>query len=218
MKAYTILNAVNREVGKKSITKKLLKSGFVPAVIYIKGGDNACISLSSKEVVSVVNDPSALTRIYEVKLEGKSYNCIIKEVQFNPVKDTPRSIDFMEVKEGDIVKVKVPIRILNKDICPGVKNGGDVYRLTYSVELKCKVEKIPYAIEIDVKDCNVGAKFFLRDIKLPEDCQMIKDIILIRVAGKRVIKETEIENATEATATETTAENATANATATAEK
>ena len=83
MKAYTTLNAVKREIGKKSIIKNLLKDGLIPAIIYLKGKDNSCISLLNKEVTSIINDPSALTRIYEVKLDGTSYNCIIKEIQFN---------------------------------------------------------------------------------------------------------------------------------------
>ena len=48
----------------------------------------------------------------------------------------------MEVKKGDVVKVNVPIRVMNKEICPGVKNGGDVYLLSYNVDLKCEIENI----------------------------------------------------------------------------
>ena len=215
MKPYATLNLEKREIGKKSIIKKLLSNNLVPGVIYLKGGENVCVSMTSKEMSAIVNDPSAMTRIYEVSVDGKKKMCILKEVQFNPALDLPRSFDLMEVEKGDVVKVNVPVRVLNKEICPGVKNGGDVYVLTYNVDLKCEVENIPYAIEIDVKNCDMGQKFFLSDIELPKGCKMINDIILLRIAGRRVIKEaatTEETATTEATATATPT--ATADATA----
>ena len=202
MKPYNSFEVETREIGKKSIVKSLLKNNIIPGVIYSKKGDNINIKTTAKQLNSIISDPSAFTRIYELKVNNKSMMCVLKEVQFNPAMDLPMHIDFKEVSNGDKVLVKVPIKIINKEICPGVKNGGDIYKLTYNVLLKCEVEKIPYAIEIDVKNSEMGDKFFLSDIKLPEGCNMVKDIILIRLAGRRVIKEVETgsESGTDTTA------------------
>ena len=202
MKPYNSFEVETREIGKKSIVKSLLKNNIIPGVIYSKKGDNINIKTTAKQLNSIISDPSAFTRIYELKVNNKSMMCVLKEVQFNPAMDLPMHIDFKEVSSGDKVLVKVPIKIINKEICPGVKNGGDIYKLTYNVLLKCEVEKIPYAIEIDVKNSEMGDKFFLSDIKLPEGCNMVKDIILIRLAGRRVIKEVETgsESGTDTTA------------------
>ena len=219
MKPYLVLDAELRQKGKKSLMKKIAKSGLTAGVIYVKDGDNLCISLSAKQTNMIVSDPSAMTRIYEINVDGKKFFCVLKEVQFNPANDLPRHIDFQEVKSGDKVVVNVPVRVINKDICPGVKNGGDVYVLSYNVALKCNVENIPYAIEVDVKDSNMGEKFFLSNVKIPEGCSIIKDVILIRIAGRRVIKDVAKEEtadasttadatASSADATTTTAENA----------
>lgn len=189
MKTYSTLILNERNTGKKSMTKKMLKNNVVPGIIYLKDGKNLNVSVDFKQINSVIGDPSGLTRIYEVKVGGKTMACMLKEVQFNPVFDSPRHFDLMEVKDGDVVKVDVPVRIMNKDVCPGVKNGGDVYVLSYNVKLKCKVECIPYAVEVDVKTSNMGDKFFLKDVSIPEGCSIIKNVILARIAGKRVIKE-----------------------------
>ena len=198
MKPYLVLDAELRQKGKKSLMKKIAKSGLTAGVIYVKDGDNLCISLSAKQTNMIVSDPSAMTRIYEINVDGKKFFCVLKEVQFNPANDLPRHIDFQEVKSGDKVVVNVPVRVINKDICPGVKNGGDVYVLSYNVALKCNVENIPYAIEVDVKDSNMGEKFFLSNVKIPEGCSIIKDVILIRIAGRRVIKDVAKEETTDA--------------------
>ena len=212
MKPYLVLDAELRQTGKKSLIKKISKSGLTAGVIYIKNGENLCISMSAKQMNLIVNDPSAMTRIYEINVDGKKISCVLKEVQFNPANDLPRHIDFQEVEKGDKVIVNVPVRVINKDICPGIKNGGDVYVLSYNVALKCDVENIPYAIEVDVKDSNMGEKFFLSNVKIPEGCSIIKDVILIRIAGRRVIKDVAKEEATDASAT-TDATTTTANAT-----
>ena len=201
MKPYLVLDAELRQTGKKSLIKKISKSGLTAGVIYIKNGENLCISMSAKQMNLIVNDPSAMTRIYEINVDGKKISCVLKEVQFNPANDLPRHIDFQEVEKGDKVIVNVPVRVINKDICPGVKNGGDVYVLSYNVTLKCNVENIQYAIEVDVKDSNMGEKFFLSNVKIPEGCSIIKDVILIRIAGRRVIKDVAKEEATDASAT-----------------
>ena len=198
MKPYLVLDAELRQKGKKSLMKKIAKSGLTAGVIYVKDEDNLCISLSAKQTNMIVSDPSAMTRIYEINVDGKKFFCVLKEVQFNPANDLPRHIDFQEVKSGDKVVVNVPVRVINKDICPGVKNGGDVYVLSYNVTLKCNVENIPYAIEVDVKDSNMGEKFFLSNVKIPEGCSIIKDVILIRIAGRRVIKDVAKEETTDA--------------------
>ena len=201
MKPYLVLDAELRQTGKKSLIKKISKSGLTAGVIYIKNGENLCISMSAKQMNLIVNDPSAMTRIYEINVDGKKISCVLKEVQFNPANDLPRHVDFQEVEKGDKVIVNVPVRVINKDICPGVKNGGDVYVLSYNVALKCDVENIPYAIEVDVKDSNMGEKFFLSNVKIPEGCSIIKDVILIRIAGRRVIKDVAKEETTDASAT-----------------
>ena len=201
MEVYKTIIVKSREVGKKSLVKTLIKSGIIPGVVYLKNKESSCISVSNKDMIAITNDSSAMARLYNIELDGKNILCILKDVQFNPANDTVRSVDFMEVKKDDIVNVNIPIRVMNKEICPGVKSGGDVYLLSYNVNLKCKVENIPYAIEIDVKDCQIGTKFFLSDIKLPEGCKMINDTILLRVAGKRVIKEIEDTTTADSTAT-----------------
>ena len=216
MSSYKELTANTREVGKKSLLKTLIKGGFIPAVIYIKGNNSIPVSFKKVDMDAIVDDPSAMTRLYDVNLEGKKMTCLLKEVQFNPANDTIRSADFMEVHKGDIVKVNIPIRVLNKDICPGVKNGGDIYLLSYNVDLKCNVDKIPYAIEIDVKNCNMGKKFFLSDIDLPSGCKLINDVILLRIAGKRTIKEEVVSESSAQTSTGTS-EPATSSGTTTQE-
>ena len=79
MKPYLVLDAELRQKGKKSLMKKIAKSGLTAGVIYVKDGDNLCISLSAKQTNMIVSDPSAMTRVYEINVDGKKFFCVLKE-------------------------------------------------------------------------------------------------------------------------------------------
>jgi len=186
---FATITVHDRDKTRASVLSALRNSKKVPGIVYLKNKTNLPISVDSIHFEKLIEDPSCFTRIFELKHNDKAIFCILKDVVFHAITDKVSHFDFMEVKAGDIIKVKVPVRVLNKDKCPGVKTGGDIYILSYNVPLKCKVEAIPVAIDIDVEKSEIGDKFFLSDIKLPKECTMMENIILVRVAGKRVIKD-----------------------------
>src|SRR5574344_1075181 len=113
MNIFKSMDANIRETGKKSIVSELLNNNHVPGVIYLKGAENLSISITLGDATAMANDPSAKTRLYEINVDGKKIVCILKDMQFNPVVDLPRSFDLQEVKSGDVAKVNIPVRILN---------------------------------------------------------------------------------------------------------
>lgn len=186
---YSSLSAENRILSTKNHIKTLRKSGSVPGVIYLKNSTCLNISVNLVSFQKLINDPSCFTRIFELKVNDKNIFCLLKDVQFDVMLDIPSHFDFMEITKNDIVKIKVPVKIINKDKCPGVRTGGDVYVLSYNTTIKCPIEHIPASLDIDVATSQIGTKFRLSDITLPKGCSMINNVVLARVTGKRVIKE-----------------------------
>jgi large subunit ribosomal protein L25 len=203
---FATITVHDRDVTKASVLSALRNLKKIPGIVYLKNKTNLPISVDSVHFEKLTEDPSFFTRIFELKYNEKQIFCIVKDVAFHPISGAVAHFDFMEVRAGDIIKVKVPIRVLNKDKCPGIKTGGDVYVLNYNVTLKCKVEAIPVAIDIDVEKSEIGDKFFLSDIKLPDHCTMIDDVILARIAGKRVIKDIAETQSAESAATDSSKE------------
>ena len=54
---------------------------------------------------------------------------------------------FMRVQENTKVTVEVSVDFLNKEKCPGIKQGGVLNLVRRFVELTCKANKIPEKIE-----------------------------------------------------------------------
>jgi large subunit ribosomal protein L25 len=190
---FTSVTTQEREVDVNlSPLRKLSK---IPGIVYLKNTEKGlAIKIDSVVFDKLIGDPSVFTRVFEVNVhlsnsQHQTLFCILKDIQFDSRNDKAIHFDLMQVERGDKVKVSVPIRIVNKELCPGIKAGGDVYILTYNVKLKCSVEDIPTSIDIDVSSSQIGAKFKLSQIQLPNGVKMLNDALLAKVSGRRVISE-----------------------------
>lgn len=197
LKSFQSIICHIRFIGKKSELTDMRKNGLVPGVIYLKNNTNLSIKVSLISLKNIIDtDSSCKTRIFELQIDDKSYFTVIKDVQFNVLNDQPYHIDFMEVSAKDKIKIDVPVKVINKNLCPGVKTGGDVYIVNYNIALKCPVTNIPDFIAIDVANATVGMKFKIKDLIIPEDAiPLDSNLLVARVSGKRVIAD--VEKATE---------------------
>ncbi|MCL4146136.1 UNVERIFIED_CONTAM: hypothetical protein GTU68_052832, partial [Idotea baltica] len=92
---------------------------------------------------------------------------IIKGVQQDYLKGLIEHVDFQQIEEKDVVKVRVPVEV--SGVPYGVKNQGGVITVAgREVILKCTSANIPNMIEVDVSDLKLGERIRTGDIKLSE--------------------------------------------------
>ena len=95
MKSITIEGQLRTESGKKA-TRQLRSQQQVPGVIY--GGANEInFSAPATAFKDIVYTPDFM--LADVKIDGKSYRCILKDIQFNKVTDLLTHVDFLELVE-----------------------------------------------------------------------------------------------------------------------
>ena len=114
-----------------------------------------------------------LTTLFEIDLDGKKQRAIPRDYQLDPVKDTPLHIDFLRLKEGQKIRVEVPVHVLNQDASPGVKRGGAVNIVEHSVSMMVPADAIPSSIDVDLKGIEINHSIHIKDLKLPEGCTPI---------------------------------------------
>ncbi|HEY1020983.1 MAG TPA: 50S ribosomal protein L25, partial [Flavisolibacter sp.] len=83
MKTITIEGQLRTEHGK-SATRQLRSQDLVPGVIY-GGAQEINFSAPAKAFKSLVYTPNF--QIAEVSVDGKTYRCILKDLQFDKVSD-----------------------------------------------------------------------------------------------------------------------------------
>src|SRR5690349_24283764 len=93
MKTITIEGQLRTEKGKKA-TRQLRSQELVPGVIY--GGEQEVnFVASAKALKPIVYTPEFMQA--EVQVDGKSYVCILKDLQFDKVSDQLLHVDFLEL-------------------------------------------------------------------------------------------------------------------------
>ncbi len=114
------LEGEKRELGKKGLNN-LRENLRVPSVLYgPKVKENVHFSVLESELEKILS--VSQTKLQELKVDGKVYKTLLKNVEFDPVSDRPLHADFYVLDDKTRVTLKVPIRL--KGTAKGVTDGG----------------------------------------------------------------------------------------------
>lgn len=156
----------------KEETKKVRRSGHIPAVIYKSGGGDALsFSISAPDIRSLVYTPKF--KLAEIALDGKTHKAIVKDIQFHPVTEEVLHLDFLEMVPGMRFKATVPLRFAGQ--APGVKAGGKFLPKMRQVSIMTTPEKVVDEVTADISTMELGSTIRVRDISLPEGVEIINN-------------------------------------------
>ncbi len=145
------INGVVRKETSKSELKALRAQGMVPGVIY-GHGENTNIAIDERELNKLLFTPDVFNVI--LKIDGKSYSTIMKEVQFHPVTDRAVHVDFMMVSEDKPITVSLPVTLTGTSI--GVQNGGRLSQPLRKLRVTGLLKDLPDSIEVDITGLKIG--------------------------------------------------------------
>jgi len=190
-----ILEANERKTGSKSGRKSLRKSGRVPGVFYSKNNNPIPIDVSEQEINPLVF--TGETHLIGLKVASKEFDCIIKDVQFDPVSDRILHFDLLGLKSGEKFDIEVPIVI--KGSAVGVKDGGILQHHLHKIEIECLPSNIPQHLEVDVTNLKIGDSIHVSDLKF-EDITILTQAstVVVAVNHPKIEKEPTPEEAAEA--------------------
>ena len=156
-----------RDLTGSANTRRLRRSGHVPAILYGHGKENVSLSLVSKQVQAAIEKREKL-----VQLEGAvTENALVKAVQWDALGSEVIHLDLTRVDENETVEVTVVIVV--KGTAPGLAAGGRVNRILRRTQITCPVMKIPSEIELNLSTLELNGSLTLADIELPEGTQLV---------------------------------------------
>ena len=165
--AIVSLEAARRADVGKGVARKLRAGGRVPAVYYGRGEDSIPLTISLKELESVIHSAEGSNVIVDLKVSGdkpKDRKALIREIQRDPVAGLILHLDLQHISLTERITVQVPIVLLGTPI--GVKDaGGILEHLLREVEVECLPTEIPSKLEVDVSGLAIGDSLHVRDIK-----------------------------------------------------
>ena len=188
------LKALKREKLTSGSNNKLRANGFIPAILYGGKDPNQNISVSKKELSTIINSDTFLSKVLEIELEGKKEKVIPRDVSYNVISEEPVHIDFMRIVSGKKIILEIPVKFINHPDSPGLKRGGVLNIVRRRVELKCPAENIPDEIVVDLTGTDIGTSIKISSVKLPESVMPTitdRDFVVATVAAPTIIKEPE---------------------------
>lgn len=185
MKKFQLKAEARPELGKKSL-KALRAEGRIPAVLNggkivelpykgtLKPGETL-VELKDKKNRGIITTEIAVKEddvrkliytpdIFEIDLElnGETRKAVMKDLQFQPVKDTVLHIDFLEVGKEKPIVMEVPVKI--EGHAEGVKAGGKLQVSMRKLKVKAIYDQIPERLVINVDNLGLGKSIQVGDL------------------------------------------------------
>ncbi len=165
-------------------SRRLLRSGRIPAVIYGKN-DPVHISLDSKEFSNRLkhfNESTLLT----ISLDKEKHTVLMKTFQENVMYAKILHVDFFEVTSGETLRTHVSL-ILHGNAA-GARLGGVLEQLAHDIEIECYPKDLPESMIIDISKLGLNESIHVSEIPVPSGVKILtaKDTV---VASVKSIKE-----------------------------
>jgi len=195
MKTITIEGQLRTDYGK-SATRQLRSQELVPGVIY-GGAQEINFSAPAKAFKNLVYTPNF--QLAEVTVDGKTYRCILKDLQFDKVSDALIHVDLLELVEDKKIVASVPLKFVG--IASGVRAGGRLVPKMKALKVKTYPKHLKEQIEVNVESLEIGENLRVQDVK-DENYEIINSprIPIVSVVTTRALRQEEAAAATPAKA------------------
>ena len=99
----------------------------------------------------------------EVNVDGKTYRCILKDLQFDKVNDQLIHVDLLELVEDKKVIATIPLKFTGAS--KGVKDGGKLITKMKSLKVKTFPKYLKEQIEVNVDNLELNGNIRVEDVK-----------------------------------------------------
>ena len=167
--AIHIINATSRKDEGKGASRRLRRSGQVPAIVYGANANPESIQLNHEKLWLIQQNEWFYASILDLDVDGKVQKVLLRDMQRHPYKQIVMHVDFQRIDENAPIRFKVPLHFVNQETSPAGKTSGVV--ITHErneIEIACLPKHLPEFIEIDLGQLKEGDIVHLSDLKLPK--------------------------------------------------
>ena len=158
MKTVSMSGSLRESVGKKDA--KLQRSeGKIPCVLY-GGKEQYKFVADEKSFHQIIFSPDSF--FIKLDLDGKIFNCILKDIQYHPVSDTILHADFIEFEMDKPLTMSVPIQFTGN--APGLIKGGQLVKKFRKLNVRALPSDMPEAIVIDISELDIEQKITIGEL------------------------------------------------------
>ncbi len=159
MKSVAI-NGQLREKTGKGAARTLRSEGNALGVIYGSNGETHFYAplLAFRDIVYTAD-----FKLANITVGDKTYNCILKDVQFDPISDKLIHADFLELNDDRRVIAELPVKLVGQ--AAGVKAGGRLEQKLKTLRVRTYPKHLQEAIELDITALELNGNMRVEDVK-----------------------------------------------------
>ncbi len=180
------ISAEKRELLGTRVSRRLRKSGKIPAVLARKGEDPLHLQVDAKEFALLVKKHARIINLAHPAGKDKVF---IKEVQYDHLDEHAIHVDFTRIAMDQLLTIEVPLILKGKPV--GVsEEGGVLDQYVKVLKIQCLPDAIPDQIEADVTALKKDVKFTVKDLPLPAGIKAAQDAdLLLAIVQEHKVEE-----------------------------
>jgi large subunit ribosomal protein L25 len=156
------IGAEKREALGTRVSRRLRKSGKIPAVLARKGEDPLHLLVDAKEFSQIVKKHARIINLTHPAGKDKVF---IKEVQYDHLDEHAIHVDFTRIAMDQLLTIEVPLLLKGKPT--GVsEEGGVLDQYVKVLKIQCLPDAIPDHVEVDVTSLKKDVKLTVKDLHL----------------------------------------------------
>jgi large subunit ribosomal protein L25 len=200
--ADNTLIAEERTVVGSRPAGRLRRAGKVPAVMYGLETDTIKVAVPARELNHILAGESGANTLITLRMDGDESLTLARQIQRHPTRGDLIHVDFIRVRRDVAVAAEVPVNLEGEP--EGVRDGGVLEQLVFTLSVEAKPEDIPPAVEVDVSGLGIGDQLRIADLRLPAGVavQQEADELVVQIVMPRVAEEPETAEAEEGEAVE----------------
>jgi len=186
------LKAEERARTGSGVLKQMRREGYIPSVVYGGGTENRNVKVHAKTLKDMLNNAASDSILVHLDVDGsKAQLAFLQDVQHNAITGEILHVDFLAVNDDTTINANIPLELVGEP--NGVKAGGLLEQMLYSLEISCLPKDLPESIEADVTSLEVGDALNIGGIAFLEGISPVlnEDVVVALVAKTRTAKSDE---------------------------
>jgi large subunit ribosomal protein L25 len=157
----TLRAETGRATGSRS-SRRLRRTGQVPAVVYGKGTDPLTIAVDHRELRAALTTEAGTNALINLEVGSDKILSLARVVETHPYRREIRHVDFVTVSLTDRVAAEIPVHLVGESV--GILAGGVLSTPRTVVAIEALVTNIPSYVELDISALEIGDALRIGDL------------------------------------------------------
>lgn len=173
METFEITAEPRQEAGKGA-SRRLRRTGRIPAILYGAGKEPQALSLSHNDLLRHLEHEAFFSHILDIKVGGKVEKAVLKDLHRHPSKAAVLHADFLRVSAKQKLHMHVPLHFVNENKSPAKRLGALISHQLVEVQVSCLPKDLPEFIEVDLSSLEDGQSIHVSELLMPPGVELVR--------------------------------------------